>query len=204
MVLVHGLWMSGKEMFLLRRRLEAHGYRVYQFYYRTVGRDLKKNAERLNNYLAKHVEGETVHLVAHSLGGLVVRRLLHDFPNQRPGRVVTLGTPHQGSYVAHRASRRGPLRYLLGMCLPALIGRVPRWHGQRELGSMAGTLSFGLGLFFRGVPRPNDGTVAVSETQLAGSSDHLVLHAGHFGLLYSRYAAFQTDYFLQHGHFYHN
>lgn len=200
-VLVHGLWMSGNEMFLLRRRLQARGYRVYQFYYRTVGRDLKGNAERLNHFLDKYVVGETVHLVAHSLGGLVVRRLLHDFPAQRPGRVVTLGTPHQGSYVAQRASRSGLLRRLLGMSLPALLGDVPPWGNERELGSLAGSLSLGLGWFFRGVPRPNDGTVAVVETQLDGMSDHLLLHAGHFGLLYSRYAAFQVDHFLQYGQF---
>jgi pimeloyl-ACP methyl ester carboxylesterase len=200
-VLVHGLWMNGWEMFLLRRRLQARGYRLYRFYYRTVGRDFKGNAERLNHFLENRVEGETVHLVAHSLGGLVVRRLLHDYPSQRPGRVVTLGTPHQGSYVARRASRSGLLRRLLGMSLPALLGDLPPWGGERELGSLAGSLSLGIGWFFRGVPRPNDGTVAVVETQLEGMSDHLLLHAGHFGLLFSRNAAFQVDYFLQHGRF---
>lgn len=174
---------------------------MYPFYYRTVGRDLEKNAERLNNFLSKYVEGETVHLVAHSLGGLVVRRLLHDFPQQRPGRVVTLGTPHQGSYVAQRASRSGLLRRMLGMSLPALLGVLPPWGGGRELGALAGTLSFGLGWLFRGVPRPNDGTVAVVETQLPGMSDHLVLRASHFGLLYSRRAATQVEHFLRHGEF---
>jgi pimeloyl-ACP methyl ester carboxylesterase len=202
-VLVHGLWMKGLEMTLLRRRLQARGYRVYQFSYHTVGRDLAANAERLNNYLNKQVEGETVHLVAHSLGGLVVRRLLHDFPLQRPGRVVTLGSPHQGSYVAQRASRSGLLRRLLGMSLPALLGEVPPWDARRELGSIAGTLSVGLGWIFRGLPHPNDGTVAVAETRLEGARDHLLLRASHMALLFSRDAAFQVDYFLQQGEFLH-
>lgn len=202
-VLVHGLWMRGHEMLLLRRRLQARGYRVYQFCYRTVGCDLKGNAEQLNNYLEQEVVGDTVHLVAHSLGGLVVRRLLDDFPQQRPGRVVTLGTPHQGSYVAQRINRNGLLRKLLGMSLPALLGEVPAWRGQRELGSLAGTLSIGLGWIFRGVPSPNDGTVAVCETRLQGMTDHLLLHVSHFGLLFSRRSAFQVDYFLQHGQFHH-
>ena len=99
-VLVHGLWMNGLEMRILRRRLQARGYRVYQFNYRTVGRDLQKNAERLNNYLRKYVEGEMVHLVAHSLGGLVVRCLLHDFPEQRPGRDMDDVRRHRGQ--SHR------------------------------------------------------------------------------------------------------
>jgi len=201
-VLVHGLWMNGWEMFLLRRRLQARGYRLYRFYYRTVGCDLKVNAERLNHFLHQNVEGDTVHLVAHSLGGLVVRGLFYDFPQQRPGRVVTLGTPHQGSYVAQRASRSGLLRRRLGMSLPALLGEVPPWSGGRELGSLAGTLSLGVGWFFRGVQRPNDGTVAVAETKLDGMRDHLGLRASHFGLLFSRGAALQVDHFLQHGRFY--
>jgi pimeloyl-ACP methyl ester carboxylesterase len=202
-VLVHGLWMNGLEMRLLRRRLQARGYRLYQFHYRTVGRDLADNAARLNRYLVQQVEGETVHLVAHSLGGLVVRRLLHDFPAQRPGRVVTLGTPHQGSYVAGRASRRGVLRRLLGMSLPALLGEVPPWRADRELGSIAGSLSVGVGWLFRGLPRPNDGTVAAAETMLAGQRDHILLHASHVALLFSRAAAFEVDYFLRHGVFHH-
>lgn len=200
-VLIHGLWMNGLEMWLLRRRLEKLGYRVYQFRYRTVGRDLKQNAERLNNYLGKYVEGETVHLVAHSLGGLVVRRLLSDFSVQRPGRVVTLGTPHQGSYVAHRASRNGLLRRLLGSSLSALRGELPRWEGERELGSLAGTLSMGVGWIFRGLARPNDGTVALVETRLEGQSDHLSLHLSHFSLLLSSETALQIAHFLQHGQF---
>ena len=203
-MLVHGLWMNGLEMLLLRRRLQKRGYRVYQFRYRTVGRDLKENAERLNNYLNKYVAGETVHWVAHSLGGLVVRRLLADFPGQRPGRVVTLGSPHQGSYVAHRASRSGLLRRLLGSSLPALLGELPRWDGQRELGSLAGTLSMGVGWIFRGLPRPNDGTVALVETRLEGLSDHLALHLSHFSMLLSSDTAFQVDHFLQHGRFDHD
>lgn len=200
-MLVHGLWMSGLEMGLLQRRLQARGYRLYRFHYHTVGCDLQGNAERLNRYLASHVEGERVHLVAHSLGGLVVRRLLHDHPAQRPGRVVTLGTPHQGSYIAKRASRSGLLRRLLGMSLPALLGELPPWGALRDLGSLAGTLSLGVGWLFRGVPRPNDGTVAVAETRLEGMRDHYLLHASHFGLLFSSTAATQVAYFLQHGEF---
>ncbi len=201
-VLVHGLWMNGLEMWLLRHRLQKLGYRVYQFRYRTVGRDLSENAERLNNYLGKYVVGETVHLVAHSLGGLVVRRLLSDFPVQRPGRVVTLGTPHQGSYVAHRASRNSLLRRLLGSSLSALRGELSPWEGERELGSLAGTLSMGVGWIFRGLARPNDGTVSLEETRLEGASDHYALHLSHFSLLLSSATATQVVYFLQHGRFY--
>jgi pimeloyl-ACP methyl ester carboxylesterase len=199
-VLVHGLWMKGQEMYLLRRRLQRAGYRVCRFSYRSVASDLGENAARLNAFL-QQVEGDTVHFVAHSLGGLVVRRLFHDFPAQRPGRIVTLGTPHSGSYVADRMSRNTLFRRLLGRSLMPLTGELPPWPGGRDLGSIAGTLSAGVGWLVRGLPRPNDGTVAVAETRLDGMTDHLLIHASHMALLFSKEAALQTTYFLQHGRF---
>jgi pimeloyl-ACP methyl ester carboxylesterase len=199
-VLVHGLWMKGQEMYLLRRRLQRAGYRVCRFSYRSVASDLGENAARLNAFL-QQVEGDTVHFVAHSLGGLVVRRLFHDFPAQRPGRIVTLGTPHSGSYVADRMSRNTLFRRLLGRSLVPLTGELPPWPGGRDLGSIAGTLSAGVGWLVRGLPRPNDGTVAVAETRLDGMTDHLLIHASHMALLASKSAAEQTIHFLQHGRF---
>lgn len=199
-VLVHGLWMKGQEMYLLRRRLRRAGYRVYRFSYRSVASDLGENAARLNAFL-QQVEGDTVHFVAHSLGGLVVRRLFHDFPAQRPGRIVTLGTPHSGSYVADRMSRNTLLCRLLGRSLVPLTGELPPWPGERDLGSIAGTLSLGVGWLVRGLPRPNDGTVAVAETRLDGMTDHHLVHTSHMALLFSKEAALQTTCFLQHGRF---
>jgi pimeloyl-ACP methyl ester carboxylesterase len=202
-VLVHGLWMKGLEMFLLRRRLQRAGYRVYQFSYRSVARDLGENAARLDAYL-RSVEGERVHFVAHSLGGLVVRRLFHDHPQLRPGRIVTLGTPHNGSFVADLMSHNGLLRRLFGHSLAALTGQLLPWRGARELGSIAGTLSIGIALLLRDLPRPNDGTVALASTRLDGMCDHVAVRASHMGLLFSPTAARQVLAFLRCGRFEHD
>ncbi len=202
-VLIHGLWMNGVEMWWLRRRLRLRGYRVYSFRYYSLRHDLRANAERLQHYLQQRVAGERVHLVAHSLGGLMVRRLLHDFPVQRPGRVVTLGTPHNGSCVAAHIRDKGGWRHLLGRSLPALQGEVPPWCEGRELGSIGGTLSLGMGRLFKALPRPNDGTVLLHETQIEGMSDHLALPVSHFGMLFSAHVAREVDHFLQHGRFQH-
>jgi len=201
-VLVHGLWMKGYEMSLLQRRLRQAGYRVYRFSYRSVAHDLVENARRLNIFL-QQVEGHTVHFVAHSLGGLVVRRLLHDYPQQRPGRIVTLGSPHSGSYIANRLSRMGWFRRLLGYSLPTLSGELFAWHGERQLGSIAGDLTIGIGQVVRSLPKPNDGTVSVAETHLTGMTDHLVVHSSHMAMLLSKLVAEQTIHFLRHGRFIH-
>jgi pimeloyl-ACP methyl ester carboxylesterase len=199
-VLVHGLWMSGAEMFLLRRRLRRCGYRVFQFRYRTVTRDISENARRLQNFLTR-VPGSQVHFVAHSLGGLVVRQLFHQFPDQRPGRIVTLGTPHNGSGMARHLARSNRWRHFLGASYSPLSGHVPAWHGERELGSIAGTLTFGIAWLLKNLPEPNDGTVATCEANLSHMSDYIEIHTSHSGLLFSRKAAQQVCEFLKTGHF---
>jgi pimeloyl-ACP methyl ester carboxylesterase len=201
-VLVHGLWMKGPEMFLLRWRLHKAGYPVHQFSYRSVAHELDENARKLNAFI-QAIDAETVHFVAHSLGGLVVRRLFHDFPHQRPGRIVTLGTPHSGSYVANRLSRSGLVRKMLGCSLRPLNGELYPWPGHRELGSIAGTLSVGLGWFVHDLPKPNDGTVAEEETRLESMRDHLLVHSSHMAMLLSKEVAEQTLHFVRHGCFRH-
>jgi pimeloyl-ACP methyl ester carboxylesterase len=91
-VLVHGLFRNGWEMAFLRLRLAAVGYRTVQFTYPTVRLSPEKNAKDLQAFIDKKIEAETLHFVALSLGGLVIRYLFHNFSQQRPGRIVTMGT----------------------------------------------------------------------------------------------------------------
>lgn len=201
MVLVHGLWMTGTlDMAYLRRQLRQCGFEVYVFRYRTVRRDLAENAARLHEFLARLPE-TTVHLVGHSLGGLVIRKLFIDFPHQRPGRVVTLGTPHGGSRAAKTFERCVPGRWMLGKSLRALTEALPPWQGQRDFGLLIGNRPYGLGRLTGHLPLPNDGTVAVDEATLAGVADTIILPVTHLSMLVSRAVARQTCHFLRHGCF---
>ncbi len=200
-VLVHGLWMTGLEMALLRRRLRRCGFLPCQFSYPTVRAPVVENAARLHGFLQR-VSAPVVHFVGHSLGGLVIRRFFHDHPPRRPGRIVTLGTPHQGSMVARRLARHGWGRRLLGRSIEGgLLGDLPPWSGTRELGVIAGNRNLGVGLLMPGLARPNDGTVAVAETRLPEAADHVVLPASHMGLLISSAVAQLTCVFLRTGRF---
>jgi len=199
-VLVHGLWMTGIDMFLLRRRLRRCGFDVVQFSYPTLRSDIATNAARLHEF-SRALQNPVIHFIGHSLGGLVILRLFQDFPGQRPGRVVLLGTPCAGSYVAYRLSQCVG-RWLFGQSLEqGLLNDAHRWSGGRELGVIAGSLSFGGGMIVRGLPRPNDGTVAVRETYLSGMTEHITLPASHTGLVFSANVARQVCVFLQTGRF---
>lgn len=202
-VLVHGLYMNGMDMSLLRKRLEHAGFNTLRFSYHSLKNTPLENALALQSFTEK-IQCPALHFVCHSLGGLVIRHLFHNYPEQRPGRVVTLGTPHTSSSAAIRLYGLSPSRWVLGKSIKAgLLGDVPPWRNTHELGVIAGTLRLGLGMFVPGIPRPNDGTVAVSETMLDGMTDHFTLPVSHFGMLLSGAVARQTIHFLRHGHFQH-
>lgn len=201
-VFVHGIWMSGLELGMLRARVAACGYAVHQFRYPSVLATPAENARRLDAFLHE-IDAEVVHLVAHSLGGLVLCHLFQHFPVQQPGRVLMLATPLHGSVLAAKLNRWWS-RWLLGRALVrGLLGDGPRWSGARPLGMIAGNRGvLGMGLLVAGrIPRPNDGTVAVAETDAPAVNAHLTVPYGHFGMLFARPVAEAVCRYLANGRF---
>ncbi len=192
-------------MFVLARRLRRRGFIVHSFSYPSVRADLSANATRLAQFLDT-LDAATVHLVGHSLGGILIRALFHDHPQRKPGRIVTLGTPHGGSRVAQHLSRRAFWRRAMGKGIAQLLAGEPlRWAlPAREIGAICGTRSFGLGRFLhRGLPRPNDGLLTVKESAFPAAQEHLALPVSHTGMLFSREVAERVGHFLISGKFSH-
>lgn len=200
-MLVHGIWMTGIDMTFLRHRMRRCGFHTCQFSYPSITSSVAQNARQLHHFVQRQ-DAEIVHLVGHSLGGLVIRQFIAKYSQPNLGRVVTLGTPHNGSFVARTLNRHSMGRLVLGRSIDrGLLGDVPPWQSQYELGSLAGNSGYGVGLVTPGLPKPNDGTVTVEETRLEVATDHIEISVSHVGLLYSGDAARQTCYFLNHGHF---
>jgi pimeloyl-ACP methyl ester carboxylesterase len=200
-VLVHGLWMNGMDMSLIARRIRQQGYQVVHFRYNSLTTSPRGNALLLQER-TKQIETPVVHFICHSLGGLVIRHLFFLCPDQNPGRVVTLGTPHKPSYCAYQISRLLFGKILLGKSTEdGLLGNVPKWKGSHDLGSIAGSLRLGLGMIVPGVPRPNDGTISVEETRCDNMKDHTVLKVSHFGMLLSPSVTDFSLEFIQTGKF---
>jgi len=202
-VLLHGLWFSGYILFVLARRLRRQGFTVHTFSYPSVRADLSANAERLAGFLGT-LDADTVHLVGHSLGGILIRALFHHHPQLIPGRIVTLGAPHGGSRVAQRLSRYAFWRWAMGKgVIQLLSGAPPHWTSPpREIGVICGTRSFGMGrLLVRRLPRPNDGLLTVKESAFPAAREHLALPFSHTGMLFSREVADQVGQFLINGKF---
>lgn len=201
-VTVHGLWMRGVSMAVLARRLAPRGFRVVAFEYPSVRGSLAANAAALADFIER-VPGEVVHVVAHSLGGVVTRAMLERGPVRRLRRVVCLGSPLRGSVTAARLARLPGGSALVGRSLAEINARggFDEWPAAADVGSIAGNWSFGFGLMLGPLPRPNDGTVAVAETNLPGLADHIVLPASHMALVWSSAVTAQVQHFLEHGRF---
>ena len=200
---MHGLWMNGMEMALLRRRVARCGFDIYQFRYPSLRKSPRENAIALNTFL-QTVPAEVIHLVAHSLGGIIVLHLFDAFPQQKPGRVVMISTPIRGSGIAKQLYRSPLWRRFLGRSIEGgLLGDAPRWRSDRELGMLAGTKGLGMGLVVtRGkLEKPNDGTVALSSTCSSGLKAHKAVPYSHIGILFASPVARAVCRFLQHGSF---
>lgn len=206
-VFVPGIWMPAIEMAPLRRRLDsAHGLTGRCFGYRSVRDDLDANAERLAACIATAGTG-TVHVVGHSLGGVLALYTLSTHPDLPPGRVVCLGSPLCGSRAAAALNRQAWTRRLLGRTIVTCVLERPasEWAagvtGRRDVGVIAGTRALGLGRVIAAFDDDNDGTVTVAETRLPGASDHLLLPVTHTAMVLSPEVARQTATFLKQGRF---
>lgn len=202
-VFVHGLWLSGHEAFLLRKRVESErGYQWRGFPYHSAVHSMDAIADALAESVAS-IQSPVIHLVGHSLGGLVILRFMerHDF--KVPGRAVFLGTPSLQSVAAHTMARFGFGRALLGpAALEELLhARTRHWEYERELGIIAGNSPLGLGRMVVEFNEPNDGVIMVAETRLPGATAHVTLPVSHTGMLLSARVAQEVGAFLEHGRF---
>jgi pimeloyl-ACP methyl ester carboxylesterase len=202
-VYVHGLWFSGHEAFMLRRRLEKErGYAWHVFSYASTVLTMDEIADALNDFIAT-IDAPRVHLLGHSLGGIVILRCLERYPQQPPGRVVIMGTPSMASRAAAALARFRFGRALLGEAAAReLLDTHQRsWPHERELGIIAGTQSLSFGRLVVHFDEPNDGSVAVSETRLPGAKANLALPVSHSGMILSARVAHEVGQFLEHGRF---
>jgi pimeloyl-ACP methyl ester carboxylesterase len=182
-ILVHGLWMSGLELRYLGRRLQRCGFAVRYFRYPSWRGDLSDAALRLGELVGR-TGGERVHLVGHSLGGVVIAKMLELTPQAKPGLVAVLGSPLRGSALADALYRSRFGRFVLGSFIgEGIVANKPVWPAGRKLLVIAGTMPLGFGFFF-GLSSPHDGTVAEAETRVAGAESMLV-RASHMGMVIS-------------------
>ena len=186
-LLLHGIARTSASMRAMQRALEAAGYSVLNLDYRSRHLPLDALADAIHppvSRFAAAVPG-AVHVVAHSMGGLLTRVYLARRRPARLGRIVMLGTPNNGSELADMLCAWPLYRAVFGLAgqqlvtaqgadLLSLLGMA-----DYEVGIVAGNRPLNPLAAARLLPGPNDGKVTVASTRLAGMADHLVIRTSH-------------------------
>ncbi|KAA3650368.1 MAG: alpha/beta hydrolase [Proteobacteria bacterium] len=192
-VLVHGLWMKPWTWVGYRHFLQDHGFKVYLFGYKTTGQPFDFNINRLAAFINSRPE-DTIHLVVHSMGGILAIEALPKI--NKPGKLLLIGSPINGSKVAQKLQQLGWDKALLKHAAKPLSKGIRLPLKKRQTMMIAGDSPYGLGRFFANWDSRHDGTVALSETQADWLDEHQVVHTSHMGLLNNREAKNMTLKFL--------
>jgi triacylglycerol lipase len=110
-VLIHGYGHNHSGWWVMRKHLRDGGFgEVETFDYSPVAEDIPATARRLAatvDAVRRRTGAPKVHLVGHSLGGLLARWYVQELDGAAAvDTVVTLGTPHQGTFAAFAAPGR--------------------------------------------------------------------------------------------------
>jgi triacylglycerol esterase/lipase EstA (alpha/beta hydrolase family) len=183
-VLVHGLWMSRWSFASIARYFKNLGYRVYSFGYKSTTKPFEFNQQKLQAFINSRKE-QTVHLVVHSMGGILSMRTLPVLKKQ--GKLIMLGSPVNGSQAAQEMGTKKWTSWMLKYATEPLENGVVNPQAFRQSLMIAGTSNWiGIARIVTRLPEPNDGTVALIETQANWINQHKSMKTNHFRMLFHK------------------
>lgn len=190
-LLIHGLSRTPLSLVGLARDLRRAGYRTELVAYAGAVETFPRIVARVRRRLEAAAQGGGPYaVVAHSLGGLIVRAALERWPATQPlpRQLIMLGTPSQAPRVARRFHRWWPYRLVNGqsgqlLADPDFFARLPR--PAVPITVIAGTKAWPAPLSLLG-GTPNDGLVAVDEARLESEATLIEVRASHTFMMNNR------------------
>lgn len=172
-VLLHGLGRTRRSLQRLDAALHDAGFTTVRLDYPSTRGSIEEHAATVADLLDHLPAPGKLSFVSHSLGNLVVRRLLaYDRPWRNTiDRIVMIAPPNQGASLASSLDKGGVLRAVLGPSFGqiadgfAVTLPLPRVPVAIFAGDAAGV--------------PGDGLLNVEETRLPGAEQHHVVPAIH-------------------------
>lgn len=207
-VLVHGLWRSGSAMRGIAQDLEHFGYQTVTVDYPSTSASIPELSQ---TYIAPAVaqceaaQATHIHMVTHSMGGILVRQYLQTHRLPEGSRVVMMSPPNQGSKLSQYFADHGWYRALVGPAGSSLTKRedgiIPLLQPIPEpVGIVAAYRSWSLWPS-AWLPSPNDGTVSLENMVLAEMDDFVLVEAGHAMMRYDDETRQRIREFLAAGKF---
>lgn len=210
-VLLHGIGRTRFSMRKMERRIKKAGYRVVNIDYPSLNYSIEALATKVNASIMTSIDvnAETLHIVTHSLGGLVARAWIAQYHPAHLGKVVMLSPPSQGSEVADFLRRFAIYRWIFGPAGQQLttttVPKLQQNFGPVDfpLGIIAGDRTIDPISSILFLPKHSDGKVTVERTKLAGMRDHITLHTSHAFIMRNNQVIDAVLEFLAHGSFRH-
>ncbi|MGB7343733.1 MAG: alpha/beta hydrolase [Pirellulaceae bacterium] len=189
-VVVHGFTCHRFWLKPLCHRLQAKGYRVDNWGYKSMFRSVQVHGTALHDHLVDDLANEErIDIVAHSMGSLVVRCALSQGGVNNLGRVVLLAPPSRGTPVARWAS---PVIGPICRCVREMSDTEESFANQ-----LPKTIPTDVGV----IAAKFDTLVPNAFTHIDNEQDHTTLLATHNSLLFSRQVSDLADRFLSSGTF---
>lgn len=194
-------------MWPMARRLKQRGFQTRIFQHRYLLKTPEQNAQQLLTML-RALPAKRVHLLGHSLGGIVIMHALR-LNSERPvserfadGKVVLIASPVNGSEFARALHGNRAGRWIMGRCVVGgVLNGVSHELNGRKIGVISGSFPAGLAAMIYKSERSNDGMINEFETQLDGAQDTISVSQSHAAMLFSRHCTELAMRFLQHGQF---
>lgn len=208
-ILVHGYYQNKKDMSTLEENLIKLGNEVISVELPLTYEDITYATSVFEEIVIEIIhglkEGETINLVGHSTGGIVIRLFLSDTEHiDRIHRCVLIAVPNKGSKLADMASELFPRSVNVFKTLKSLkrenIRKLRLKHVEGiEVGAIAGSRSNILS--DRLLDEGNDGRVEVNSAIYGELKDFVILPFRHNEIHHKFETAELVDVFLEQGNF---
>ena len=203
-VMTHGIASTRFFLAPLAWRLRRRGFATRLYGYPSIWWSNRDHGRRLAAFLRRvGPRYDRVHLVVHSMGGIVTRCALEEPLPENLGRVVMIGTPNRGSHMASRLACDSPSRLwntlvvrphrALSSTLVELTDEPDSFVNR--LGPPPPGIEIGV------VAASHDKMLHPSQSHLEGQADHRTARGWHTSVLWTRETAELAERFLRDGSF---
>ncbi len=204
--LLHGLARTSSSMSSLEGFLKKEGFSVSNLDYPSRKHEIQSLSSIVRNQIEKlSIRHKTLHVVTHSMGGIIIRYIQKTAPIENLGRVVMLSPPNNGSEVVDKLGdlwlfkkMHGPAGNQLSTASDSFVNSIG--PANFDLGVITGDRSINW-ILSQWIPGKDDGKVSVESAKIEGMKGFQVVHATHPFIMKKKQVHLMVLAYLKNGQF---